>query len=154
MELLDRQGGKTNHGGGMIPSHIAAYAGAASTLRVILEKSQARVDQPSRENMTALHYCSRSGDHVDAARVLIEHGADANVKGHERMTPLHCAAAAGRRALAEYLTDNGADVTALTMKGMTSAQLAMAGGHKELHAFLSTRDKRGAITRMRDALRN
>jgi ankyrin repeat protein len=151
--LLDRQGGQDNYGGGMTPLHVAAYAGSASTLALLLEKGQAQINQRSRRGMTALHYCSQSQisvDYVQIAQVLVKYGADVNAKDEEDVRPLHCAAAVGRTALVEYLVEHGAEVGAITKSGMTPAKLARASGDKGLGSLLKERDRRSLLRKMKD----
>ena len=57
----------------------------------------------------------------------------------ERRTPLHWAAANGRRAIAERLLARGADPAATDKKGRTPAELADAAGFQELAAILKRR---------------
>lgn len=48
--------------------------------------------------------CNRNSDNVDVVRVLLEHGADVNVKQPDGWTPLHTAAEIqGKQLIAQYL---------------------------------------------------
>jgi ankyrin repeat protein len=154
MELLAWHGGRKNRGGGMNPLHVAAYAGSAATLRALLDKG-ASVSKTSHEQLTALHYCAQAQGQrqIDAARVLIEHGADVNAKGKINKAPLHYVAVTGFVGLAKFLVENGARVAPLDTSHRTPIQVAEELGHKELHEYLTSRDKRNGLMKWRDILR-
>jgi ankyrin repeat protein len=61
----------------------------------------------------------------------------------ERRTPLHWAAANGRRTIAERLLERGADPTATDKRGKTPADLAAAAGFGELEDLLRRSPVRG-----------
>ncbi|MDT8286529.1 MAG: ankyrin repeat domain-containing protein [Elusimicrobiales bacterium] len=57
---------------------------------------------------TPLHSAAYFGA-VDAARLLIEHGADVNARAYLGATPLHFAAGMGRTRMVQFLLEKGAD---------------------------------------------
>jgi len=59
---------------------------------------------------TALHYCAQQ-NHLDAATILLEAGADLNVKNIAGDTPLHLASRKNRVDMIELLLGKGADRT-------------------------------------------
>lgn len=68
--------------------------------------------------------------HRDRVRVLLDQGADVNVKDATTgRTALHFAAAKGHKELAAYLLERGADVNAQDSAGNTPLHLAAMGGH-------------------------
>jgi ankyrin repeat protein len=69
--------------------------------------------------MTALLFAARDG-HMEAARALVEAGADVNDPGAgEKIPPLVMAIANGHYDLAKYLLDHGADATRASDAGLT-----------------------------------
>ena len=62
----------------------------------------------------------------DAARVLLELGANADAKDAQGRTPLHAAVGAGAADLAAALLRAGARVNAKTRAGSTALHLASA----------------------------
>jgi hypothetical protein len=87
----------------------AAGRRAWSAIRLLAElgwdvNARARVDAPMEQGWdTALHEVAGSGE-VDAARMLIELGADAGVRDHRfHSTPLGWAEHFGHQAMADYL---------------------------------------------------
>ena len=71
--------------------------------------------------------------HVDAARVLLEHGAAVNDREKEEgWTALHWAAARGHDQVVALLLSHGADYTLRTEDGMTPLMLAMKESHDKI----------------------
>lgn len=93
-------------GGCATPLHKAAETGDVAAMRTLLAKG-ANV-KARRWHVTpldnAVYYAQ-----VDAARLLIENGADVNEPGFCRCTPLHVAAAIGNSAMVQMLLQKGAN---------------------------------------------
>lgn len=56
-----------------------------------------------------MFYSSREG-HVEACRILFEHGANPDLEDHNGQTPLYYAARGGKIETVEFLIKSGADV--------------------------------------------
>jgi uncharacterized protein len=87
----------------------------------------------SPDGFTALHLAAFFG-HEDAARALLEHGADPNVVArHEslRVAPLHSAAAGAHSSIVQLLLDAGADANARQEGGFTPLHSAAQNGDRE-----------------------
>ena len=69
--------------------------------------------------MTALLYAAREG-HLEAARALVEAGADVNLPNGDKFTPLVMAIINGHFELGKYLLDHGADPKPASVSGMTA----------------------------------
>jgi ankyrin repeat protein len=70
--------------------------------------------------MTALLYAAREG-HLQAARALIETGADVNlISGGEKISPMLMAIINGHYDLAKLLLDHGADPNLVSLTGLTA----------------------------------
>jgi uncharacterized protein len=94
----------------------------------------------SADGYTALHFSAFFGQ-PEAARLLLEAGADANVASRNAMAvlPLNSAAAGGHVGIARLLVDHGADVNARTHLGFTPLHAAAEHGDDELAALLIDR---------------
>ena len=85
-------------------------------------------------------------------KVLLEHGADANLRSHGHgWTPLHEAAAAGWTQAVRLLLEAGADAECRTEEGSDAENLAHACGHLELAALLPDLTMRVAGEKRPDA---
>jgi ankyrin repeat protein len=69
------------------------------------------------EGATPLHKAAFSG-HYDAAKLLLENGADVAKHDYEGCTPLHKAAYSGQSKLVALLIENGAEVDAQVMNSI------------------------------------
>jgi cytochrome c len=74
-------------------------------------------------------------NHTDAARLLIERGADVN-KASTWGTPIHEAAKRGNAEIVRLLLEQGADPSVTASKGMTPLHSAAEGGSVESAQYL------------------
>ncbi|XP_071807238.1 IQ motif and ankyrin repeat domain-containing protein 1-like [Asterias amurensis] len=65
-----------------------------------------------------------SGGHADTLKLLIDRGADVNVRGQFERTPLYRASFAGHLSAAQILLQNGADPRLYAADGATPEQVA------------------------------
>jgi ankyrin repeat protein len=83
----------------------------------------------------------------DAAKLLIEGGADVNMRQTGGFVALHEAALTGRQDLVDLLLDHGAEIAARANDGRNAVSEAERGKHVELAAYLRTKGGVGpAIT--------
>jgi ankyrin repeat protein len=91
----------------------ACALGDVESLRRLLENEASLVrerDERSAFGSTGLHLAA-SGGHVNAVRLLLEHGADPNARDRgDNAYPLHFAAGAGHIEIVRALLDAGGDV--------------------------------------------
>jgi len=64
--------------------------------------------------------------------LLIENGADVNIKDNRGFTPLHYAAQQGSAEIAEHLITSGANVNETNMMSETPLHIAVSGGHTDV----------------------
>src|SRR4051794_33578115 len=115
----------------------AAAFGRIDRLCEILAAEPAQVSALSGVGFTALHLAI-FGDQEEAARVLIEHGADVNQLSTgtiARVPPLGTAAFVGSLPLAQLLLDAGADLNGHEESGFT----ALHAGRRERRPLSRTR---------------
>ncbi|KAK4507348.1 hypothetical protein PRZ48_001083 [Zasmidium cellare] len=91
--------------------HLAAWAGNVEALSTLLAHG-ADVDWLSGRDGYSPLWCAISAYQIDAARLLLKHGARLSLRSASgtRMMPLHQAAVTGQSAMCELLLDRGAQV--------------------------------------------
>jgi uncharacterized protein len=106
--------------------------GSGSSLQDVLRRINESVDDfASRPARSAndrgafedypLHKVAIWGD-IEAARVLLDNGADINALGEDGDTPLHRAIAGDQTEMAEFLVARGADVTIRNRYGVAAGE--------------------------------
>jgi ankyrin repeat protein len=118
----------------------AAAVGDLDELRQVLAENPAAVGQWSPDGFTPLHYAAFFG-HPDAARILIEGGADIEAPSRNRefaldARPLHSAAAARELDVCRVLLEAGVDPNAVEHEGFTPLLEAAQHGNGELAELL------------------
>jgi ankyrin repeat protein len=121
----------------------AASLGDVERLRELLDGDPGVATARSDDDFTALHYAAFF-DGSEAARLLLERGADVNAFADNELGvhPLNSAAAAGRTDVARVLLEHGADPTAPTRSGFVPLDAAEANGNTELAELLRGSDVR------------
>ena len=115
-------------GDGFTALHFAAFFGRYEAAALLVERG-AEVDALGRGWMTgtALH-SAVSRLQSDVVRILLDAGANPNVRQSAGWTPLHAAAMNGDLASVELLLASGADATAANEEGRSVADLAHESG--------------------------
>ena len=122
---------------GFTPLGLACYFGHYEIARYLVLKG-ANVNMPSNNGFHVYPiHSAAAGDYTDIALMLIENGADVNVKQQAGATPLHSAAQNGNIELLILLLESGADVNVRMEGGKLPADLAMEKGYKEIAEVLS-----------------
>jgi ankyrin repeat protein len=121
----------------------AAAIGDVERLRALLDENAGLSVVWSEDGFTPLHLAAFFG-HPEAAKLLIERGADLEARSiNEQLAldaaPLHSASAAGQLHVCEVLLDAGADVNAVQHGGYTALLDAAANQNEELMEFLLER---------------
>ena len=73
---------------------------------------------------------ARNGN-IEAVRLHLTAGTDANTRGEGGWVPLHGASGSGHREIVELLMANGAKVNGPAMSGKTALDYASRAGHTE-----------------------
>lgn len=119
----------------------AAAAGRADRLRALLDDDPSLVDAWAADGFQPLGLASFFG-HVDAARVLLERGAEVNSasRNNFKVMPLHSAAATAdpdaRYEIAKLLLEHGADPNARQQDDFTPLMAADQHGDTRLRELL------------------
>jgi uncharacterized protein len=124
-----------------LPVFDAAAFGRIERLRTVLAADASQANAWSDDGFTVLHLAV-FGQQEGAVRLLIEHGADVNVRATSetaRVPPLGTAAFVRSVALARLLLDAGADVKGQGAGGLTALDTARINGDEELERLLRER---------------
>jgi ankyrin repeat protein len=127
--------------------HEAASFGRLDRLRELVEADPGRANEFSPDGFSPLHGAIFGG-HEEAARILIEHGADVNARSTSpiaRVPPLGTAAFVRSVSLARLLLDAGADVNGQGEGGFTALHSAAQSGDEELARLLLERGANPSI---------
>ncbi len=126
-----------------------AALGWTERLGLILSEHPNDLNKFSSDGFQALGLAAFFG-RTEAARLLIENGADVNThsKNSFHVTPLHSAVASENLEIARMLLKNGADVNAHQKGGATPLHLAAQNGQVEMaHLLLDNGADIKAVTK-------
>ena len=116
---------------GFQPLGLAAYFGHLELAKYLI-KAGAPINSPSRNALKATPIQSAAAaGHDKVVQMLLEHGADPNVREQGGYTPLHAAAQNGDEAVIRTLIYGGADLTLKSNDGKTALNLATEAGHEK-----------------------
>lgn len=122
---------------GFTPLGLACYFGKYEIARFLILKG-ADVNMPSNNgyNVYPIHSAA-AGNYTDIAALLIESGANINVKQQAGVTPIHSAAQNGNLDLLILLLENNANINIRMEGGKLPADLAREKGFIEIAEALS-----------------
>ena len=121
---------------GFTALHFACYFGQPGAARLLIENGGA-VDAVAGNAMKVMPlHSAASARNLEAARVLLEHGAPVSARQHGGWAPIHAAAQHGDRAMVELLLQYGADPRIENDEGKTAAAVAKEKGHPDLPELL------------------
>jgi ankyrin repeat protein len=122
---------------GFTPLGLACYFGQSEVARYLVLKG-ADVNQPSNNgfNVYPIHSAA-AGNYTDIVRMLIDNGAQVNVKQQAGATPIHSAAQNGNLEMLILLLEHGAEVNTRMEGGKLAADLAREKGFDEIAKILS-----------------
>ena len=122
----------TSNSNGVTPLMIACVRGN-SRIATLLLQARANINQLDNRGWTALMCACLSDTPLnDLVRLLIEYGADINIKDTElQRTALMDAAEQGHTSIVQYLLEQGAPVNTQDVDGSTSLMMASQFGYSE-----------------------
>ncbi len=119
------------------PLHLAAYHDLVDVAEWLIVSRSHDLDVLDGKNETPLYYASRRNN-MNAAQVLIKHGADVNAPRDVDWCPLHIASAGGHLEISRLLIESGANVNAQPFIDSRPTPLSLASeeGHLEIVRML------------------
>ena len=116
---------------------LAAFLGGAEVVRVLLEHgADADDDADNLFGVRPVHAASAAHDH-ETMRLLLEAGADPNLRQQGGFVPLHEAAHSDDVELARLLLDHGADPALAADDGRDAIRIAADDGSTRVAALLA-----------------
>jgi ankyrin repeat protein len=122
---------------------LACFFGHYQTVEYLI-KMGAQVNAPSRNPLKAAPIQSAAAaGQTKIVILLLNNGADPNVREQDGYTPLHAAAQNGDLEMIRALLNHGADMKIASQDGKLPIDLAKKAGHVEAAALLKDGTKQG-----------
>lgn len=113
------------------PLHNAVQANDVALVLTLTQADEGLREARDHAGRTPLLLATEL-NHIDAARVLIDAGADVNAKDSKQDSPYLLAGAEGRLEILKMTLDHGADLTSTNRYGGTALIPAAERGHVEV----------------------
>ena len=124
-----------------VPLYYAAMIGFRGLAEHLVAKHAEQVNAGGGNWATAMHVAARAG-HVDILSLLLENGAEVDIRGRFGHTPLHRATENGKLEAGRCLLDHGADINARNENDETPLFDAMSSRQVEFARMLLERGAR------------
>jgi uncharacterized protein len=121
---------------GFQPLGLASYFGHLELAKYLI-KAGTPINSPSRNGLKATPIQSAAAaGHDKVVNVLLDNGANPNVREQGGYTPLHAAAQNGDEEMIRTLLYGGADLTLKSDNGKTALDIATEAGHEKTAQLL------------------
>ena len=121
---------------GFQPLGLACFFGNVDVAEYLV-KAGASINSKSHNGLKAAPLQSAAaGGHRKIVKMLLDHGADPNIREQWGHTALHAAAENGDEEMIRVLLYGGADLTLKNNQGKTALDLAMEAGHEKASLLL------------------
>ncbi|KAK3716079.1 hypothetical protein QZH41_007248 [Actinostola sp. cb2023] len=117
--------------------YAAVSANDSSSLKNIILSGRVNVNRLNASGVTALHEASYEGK-SRCVEILVQCGADVDIRDREGWTPLHAAVCGGNRQCVAFLLKSGANIRSKNDDGLSPLGVAVQQGNKEMAEFLSS----------------
>lgn len=125
---------------GFTPLGLASFFKRPEVVRFLLARgADPNAAARNRFRFAPLHSATADTPHLGIVRMLLEAGADANVRQWHKATPLHNAAWSDDVDVVALLLQKGADAAARTAKGETALEIARERGNARVADLLARR---------------
>ena len=121
---------------GFQPLGLACYFGHYDTAEYLVKAGAPINSSAHNELKAAPLHSAAAGKHEKIVKLLLDRGADPNVREQGGFTPLHAAAQNGDLETIRALLLGGADLTIKSTNGKSAMDIAMDGGHEKATALL------------------
>lgn len=126
----------TYAGDGFHALGLACYFGHYDSAEY-LARAGAAINSPARNELKAAPiHSAAAGRHARIVKMLLELGADPNLREQGGFTPLHIAAQNDDIETVRALLLGGADLTIKSQEGKTALDIALDAGHEKASALL------------------
>src|ERR1700675_1533450 len=121
---------------GFTALHFACFFGQPDAARLLIEGGAAVDAVAANPPQARPFHSAPPPPNLEAARLLLEHGAPVNARQQAGWVPIHAAAQNGDRPMVELLLKHHADPKLANDDGKTPGMVAREKGHQELAALL------------------
>ncbi len=121
---------------GFTALHFACFFGQPEAAGPLIESGAAVDAVAANPSQVMPLHSAASARNLEAARLLLEHGAPVNARQQGGWVPIHAAAQNGDRPMVELLLKYRADPKLANDQGKTSAMVAREKGHVEIATLL------------------
>lgn len=121
---------------GFTALHFACFFGQPKAAKLLIGSGGAVDAVATNPTKVMPLHSAVSSRNLEAARLLLEHGAPVNARQQGGWVPIHAAAQNGDRPMVELLLKHGADTTLTNDQGKTPSAVAREKGHEDIASLL------------------